>query len=130
MTRGNLTAPNVARAFVEGMLLNVAAGVDALCREGVDVERVLLIGGATRSSAVREIAATFIGLPLVVPSPGEYVARGAARQAAWVLSGEETVPQWPAAEHVVGAEPVRDPSVEEVKGRYAELLATVHGVRQ
>ena len=31
---------------------------------------------------------------------------------------------------VVRAEPVVDPLVEEIKGRYAELLATVHGVRQ
>ncbi|WP_134773027.1 xylulokinase [Ornithinimicrobium flavum] len=130
MTRDNLTPANVARAFVEGMLLNVAAGVDALRREGVDVDRVLLIGGATGSAAVREIAATFIGVPLVVPRPGEYVARGAALQAAWVLSGEETCPQWAAVDTVVGAEPVLDPSVEEIKGRYAELLATVHGVRQ
>jgi hypothetical protein len=29
----------------------------------------------------------------VVPSPGEYVADGAARQAAWVLTGER--PTWP-----------------------------------
>ena len=130
MTRDNLTPANVARAFVEGMLLNVAAGVDALRREGVDVQRVLLIGGATGSAAVREIAATFIGVPLVVPAPGEYVARGAARQAAWVLSGQDTCPEWAAVELVVGAEPVVDPLVEEVKGRYAELLATVHGVRQ
>ncbi|MFB9733262.1 xylulokinase [Ornithinimicrobium kibberense] len=130
MTRDNLTPANVARAFVEGMLLNVAAGVDALRREGVDVRRVLLIGGATGSAAVREIAATFIGVPLVVPAPGEYVARGAARQAAWVLSGEDACPAWAAVEHVVSAEPVVDPVVEEIKGRYAELLSTVHGVRQ
>lgn len=129
MTRTNLTPENMARAFVEGMLLNVAAGVDALRREGVDVRRVLLIGGATGSAAVREIAATFIGVPLVVPSPGEYVARGAARQAAWVLSGSPECPEWP-MEHVVGADPVHDPSVEEIKGRYAELLAALHGVRQ
>lgn len=129
MTRTNLTPANMARAFVEGMLLNVAAGVDALRREGVDVQRVLLIGGATGSAAVREIASTFIGVPLVVPSPGEYVALGAARQAAWVLSGEETPPEWP-VEHVTAADPVSDPLVEEIKGRYAELLATLHGVRQ
>lgn len=129
MTRSNLTPANVARAFVEGMLLNVAAGVDALRREGVNVQRVLLIGGATGSAAVREIAADFIGVPLVVPSPGEYVARGAARQAAWVLSGEDACPEWP-VELVGGAEPVADPSVEHIKERYVELLATLHSVQQ
>ena len=29
-----------------------------------------------------------LGCPVVVPEPGEYVADGAARQAAWVLSGD------------------------------------------
>ena len=34
-----------------------------------------------------EIAPTVFGLPVIVPAPGEYVAMGAARQAAWCLSG-------------------------------------------
>jgi xylulokinase len=29
-----------------------------------------------------------------VPDPGEYVARGAARQAAWVLAGTPEPPPW------------------------------------
>jgi xylulokinase len=29
-----------------------------------------------------------------VPTPGEYVAIGAARQAAWVLSRADSPPQW------------------------------------
>jgi len=34
-----------------------------------------------------------LGRPVVVPEGGEYVARGAAVQAAWVLTG--AFPQWP-----------------------------------
>ena len=37
------------------------------------------------------------GAPIVVPPPGEYVADGAARQAAWVLSGADEAPAWPGA---------------------------------
>ena len=38
------------------------------------------------------------GLDVACPPPGEYVAAGAARQAAWVLSGAAAPPDWPAAE--------------------------------
>ena len=36
---------------------------------------------------------------MVVPPPGEYVADGAARQAAWALSGLPEPPQWSAARY-------------------------------
>lgn len=125
MTRANLTPDNVARAIVEGMLLNVAAGVDSLRREGVSVERVHLIGGAVNSRAVREIAAGFVGVPVMVPAPAEYVALGAARQAAWALRGSD-LPEWPVA-FQAEADPVVDPAVVDAKGRYGDLLARVHG---
>jgi xylulokinase len=35
---------------------------------------------------------------VVVPPAGEYVADGAARQAAWVLAGGDMPPAWPPAE--------------------------------
>ena len=47
----------------------------------------MLIGGAARSPAVRSIAPAVFGVPVTVPEPAEYVALGAARQAAWALSG-------------------------------------------
>lgn len=46
------------------------------------------------------------------------------------VSIEPSVPCRAAVDHVVRAEPVIDPSVEEITGRYAGLLATVQGVRQ
>ena len=54
-------------------------------------ERMLLIGGAAQNPAVRAIAAQVFDVPVVVPEPGEYVADGAARQAAWVLTGAAPV---------------------------------------
>ena len=47
-----------------------------------------MVGGGAASEAVRRIAPAVLGLPVVVPEPGEYVADGACRQAAWALSGE------------------------------------------
>ncbi|HEX4728142.1 MAG TPA: FGGY-family carbohydrate kinase, partial [Jatrophihabitans sp.] len=94
LTLANATAANLARAAIEGMLCGQAAGLDALAGQGVLVEAVQLIGGAARSEAVRRIAPAVLGVPVLVPSPGEYVADGAARQAAWVLAGSAEPPPW------------------------------------
>lgn len=80
------TREHLARAYVEGMLCGLADGLDALRAQGVPVERVLLIGGAAQSPAVQRIAPQVLGVPISVPEPGEYVADGAARQAATVLA--------------------------------------------
>lgn len=85
MTLASTTRENLARAAVEGMLSGLGAGLDALRELGVPLQRALLIGGAAQSPAVREIAPAVLGLPVEVPEPGEYVAIGAARQAASVL---------------------------------------------
>jgi len=86
MTLASTTRENLARAAVEGMLSGLAAGLEALRGLGVPLERALLIGGGAQSEAVRQVAPLVLGLPVEVPEPGEYVALGAARQAAEVLS--------------------------------------------
>jgi len=91
------TPANLARAAVEGMLCGLADGLDALRSQGVTVDRVLLIGGGARSRAVQAIAPSLLDAPVLVPAAGEYVADGAARQAAWVLSGAPEPPDWSAA---------------------------------
>ena len=93
MTLASTTRPNLARAAIEGLLCGLAAGLDALRGQGVDARRILLVGGAAQNPAVSAIAAQVFDVPVVVPTPGEYVALGAAAQAAWVLAGER--PQWP-----------------------------------
>lgn len=98
LTRNNLTPAHLARAAVEGLLCGLADGIDALLAQGVAVRRVLLIGGAARSEALRRLAPAVLGLPVDVPAPSEYVADGAARQAAWVLAGTPKPPEWAAGE--------------------------------
>ncbi|GAA3199098.1 hypothetical protein GCM10010532_018320 [Dactylosporangium siamense] len=116
LSRANASAANLARAAVEGMLGGLADALDALRAQGVPVERVLLIGGAARSRAVRAIAPALFGAPVSVPRPVEYVALGAARQAAWALSGGAEPPQWP-----VAAEEVTAVSTPQVHERYADV---------
>ncbi len=119
MTRANMTPQTMARAAVEGMLCGLADAVDALGRR--DGGRVLLIGGAAASPAVRSVAATLFGGTVHVPSPGEYVALGAARQAAWAHSGADAPPAWETGDaHAVHADPA--PVVREA---YAAARAAV-----
>ncbi|MFD0363369.1 xylulokinase [Nocardia sp. GCM10030253] len=86
----------IARAAFEGMLCNMAEALDHLRTCGIPIRRILLIGGAARSTLVAEIAAQIFGVAVTVPEPNEYVALGAARQAAWALTGATQVPHWPA----------------------------------
>ena len=86
MTLASTTRENLARAAVEGMLRGLGAGLDALRGAGVPLDRALLIGGAAQSEAVQRIAPEVFGVPVEVPAPGEYVALGAARQAAAALA--------------------------------------------
>lgn len=116
LTLANSTQANLARAAVEGMLCGLADGLDALVRAGVPVDRVLLVGGGARAEAVRRIAPTVLGRTVVVPPPGEYVADGAARQAAWVLDGSEAPPDWGVGE----AETYEGDAVPAVRERYAD----------
>jgi xylulokinase len=117
LTLAGSTPAHLARAAVEGLLCGLADALDALVAAGVPVRRALLVGGAARSDAVARTAPAVFGRPVLRPMPGEYVADGAARQAAWVLSGAQAPPDWAAADtEAFEAEPT--PSVRE---RYAQV---------
>ncbi len=110
MTLASTTREGLARAAIEGMLCGLADGLDAVRGVGVEARRILLIGGAAQNPAVAAIAAQVFDVPVVVPRPAEYVALGAAVQAAWVLEGSR--PEWPVE---VAAEPAPDtrPGIRE-----------------
>jgi xylulokinase len=117
LTGANARPENLARAAVEGMLCGLADGLDAIRAAGIGIRRVLLIGGGARSEAVRQIAPAVFGVPVEVPEAAEYVADGAARQAAWLLAGGEAPPDWRlATTRRYEAEP--EPGVRE---RYAAV---------
>jgi xylulokinase len=81
---------------------------------------VFLVGGGARSEAVRRIAPAVLGVPVLVPPAGEYVADGAARQAAWTLTGESAPPAW---SHAVAADVANraDPGIgAALRARYRE----------
>ncbi len=112
MTHPATTRENLARAAVNGVLCGLADGRDAVAGTGVDIARVLLIGGGARNEALQTAAAQIFGMSIEVPEPGEYVAVGAAVQAAWTLTGER--PSWP-----VPAREITAAAVPRIRADYA-----------
>ena len=109
LTTRNATPANLARAAIEAVLATLAEAADLIAAQGASRERVLLIGGGARSEAARRLAPGILGVPVLVPAPEEYVALGAARQAAWALAGTPEPPPWPrhlAEEYTGPAQPV------------------------
>ena len=94
MNIANSNPADIARAMIEGMLSGLADAVAALEDLGVDIKRVLIIGGAAKNPAVGQVASALFGRPVLIPPAGEYVADGAAKQAAWALLGGATAPVW------------------------------------
>jgi xylulokinase len=117
----NMEPENLARAAVEGVLCGLADGLDALRAQGIPVRRVLLVGGGSRSAAVQALAPLVLDAPVQVPEPAEYVAIGAARQAAWALAGTPEPPPWPLALTTARGPDDRDTAGAEVRARYAEV---------
>jgi xylulokinase len=95
LSLSNSNPENIARAMIEGMLCGLVDAVSQLEAQGVEVRRILLIGGAAKNPAVAPIASSLFGKAIYLPQDGEYVADGAAKQIAWALQG--TNPQWSAA---------------------------------
>ncbi len=124
LTSTNTTPENLARAAVEAVLCSLADAIDNLADCGISTRRVILIGGAARSPAIRSIAPAIFAVPVTVPEPAEYVALGAARQAAWALSGLALPPDWPPAGP--GAEYTAGPA-PQVRERYAALRDATAG---
>ena len=94
ITNENLKRENLARAAIEGVVAGMVYAANSLNREGFLPMRILLIGGAAKSPAVQEITAEMFASVIHLPDAGEYVADGAARQAAWALSGKNEIPKW------------------------------------
>jgi xylulokinase len=112
------TRADLARAAFEALLCALADAVDELVRHtGQAPRRLLMIGGATASPALRALAPMILGRPVTFLPAGEYVALGAARQAAWALSGAADPPEWP----MPGGETVEAAPTAGVRERYAEL---------
>jgi xylulokinase len=111
----NSTRENIARAMLEGMICGLTDAVQSLLHHDVEMKRILLIGGAAKNPAVAQIASAILGREILLPPTREYVADGAALQAAWVLLGEK--PEW----NLGAARQIQTEPAPEVLERYRRL---------
>ncbi|MBE9404725.1 xylulokinase [Brachybacterium sp. Marseille-Q2903] len=118
------TREDVARAYVEGLLCSLADGIAALEDvTGTAAARIVLIGGGARSRAVQELAPAVFGREVEIAPSGEYVALGAARQAAWALAGTDEPPHW----EITGSRTVGAEATPQVLAAYRELKERTEG---
>jgi xylulokinase len=128
LTRATAHPATMARAAVEGLLCGLADAVDALRAQGLPVHRILLLGGAARSRAVQALAPALLGAEVTLPEPAEYVALGAARQAAWALSGLDAPPSWTVPTGKPESPVMTDAEAAEVRALYAHVLTNTRPV--
>jgi xylulokinase len=127
--RSDVTREQLARAAVEGVVANLLAGADRLARwePAVTEGRVILVGGGAKSPAYRRVVADLLGRPVVVPDEDELVARGAALQAAAVLTGTDLTEVADAWNVRTGVEVEPDPTVDGAAVRAAyDMTANRH----
>jgi xylulokinase len=126
ITHSNFTPSNIARASIEGVIAGIAYAGFGLEKLGVARKRILLIGGAAKNPAVRKIATEIFGQDIFVPPAGEYVADGAARQAAWALSGEKDLPIWSNSDfEKILMDTSKSAAAEQVRKRYFEAIQSL-----
>ena len=128
LTRATMQPATMARAAVEGLLCGLADAVDALRAQGLPVHRVLLLGGGARSRAVQALAPALLGAEVILPEPGEYVALGAARQAAWALTGTDTPPTWQVPVGKPEPSTMTEAEAAKVRSLYSHVLTNTQPV--
>lgn len=121
LSRKSMTPADIARATVLGLGCAITSAHDAIDRLSAESGRILLVGGGARSASVRQVVADLLGRPVQWPTHREHAAYGAARQAAWALTGAP--PDWPALP-VATTHPSTDCAwVRDVRERYDAAVA-------
>ena len=92
LSRDDMTPATMARAALRGLGCAIANAADALSDIYGPPDRVIIVGGGARSGSLRRVLADLIGRPVEWPEHREHAAFGAARQAAWTLTG--ALPEW------------------------------------
>lgn len=94
LTATNFTRANLARAAYEGLACLMRGALEALRVGGITIDNAMLIGGGAQSRVLVQILADVLEIPLALPEPGEYVAKGAAYQAARVAGLDCPADAW------------------------------------
>lgn len=123
--RSDVSREQLARAAVEGVCCSLLDALDAV-RAVAPVDRVVLVGGGSRSAAYRQVFAGLCDLPVGVADAEEAVATGACVQAAAAASGRSHA-EISAAWGLGSSSPVEaEAAAEGVREAYAAARAAAH----
>ncbi|NAZ36150.1 xylulokinase [Rubellimicrobium sp. CFH 75288] len=119
----------LTRAVLEGVTFAVRDCFDALRGTGTRFDRLIAVGGGSRSDYWLRAIATAIGMPVEVPEAGDFGgAFGAARLGIMAATGagaEIATP--PRIERVVEPDPALSPAFAEAQARFRDAYRALRG---
>jgi xylulokinase len=132
----NFTPEHLIRAAIEGVSFGILNGLDMI-QHGAPVDRMLVIGGGSRSAAWRQLLADASGATVEVPLEEEAGCLGAAIQAMYLLAHTSGRPESFAAiaARCVKVDPARSahPNADlrgkyhAAREQYEAVLTSLHG---
>ena len=109
---------NLARASVNGVICGLLDGLDALSAADAQTDgRLLIVGGGAQSMAYVQTLADLSGRAVTVASGDEFVAIGAARQAASAVAGGWV--DWPVPSSAIVDPALAESERADVRGAFA-----------
>jgi xylulokinase len=127
--RSDVTREQLARAAVEGVACGLLDALDSLRRQVSVDGRVLLVGGGSRSLALRQVIADLCDLPVEIVDADEAAAAGACVQAAMVAGGgssAEIAERWGLGQGSPVSTSDRSADSGAVRAAYADLRSERH----
>ncbi|MCE0487376.1 FGGY-family carbohydrate kinase [Ornithinimicrobium sediminis] len=114
------TRGDVYRAALEATAFGVRHNVEAFRDEGVQVRRVVAVGGGVQHPLWPQVVSDVTGLEQVIPTVTVGASYGMARLAATAL-GEAHVDDWNPPQRTTGPDPARQRRYDELYRHYRAL---------
>ncbi|WDZ83776.1 FGGY-family carbohydrate kinase [Micromonospora cathayae] len=121
------TPGDLYRAVLEATALGVRHNVDVLRAAGVEIRRVVAVGGGTRGGLWTQIVSDVTGLAQVVPTVTIGASYGAAYLAAYALTGA-SITRWNPPSTVVEPDPLVRADHDELYRLYRDLYPATRPV--
>ena len=118
---------SLTRAVLEGVTYAFRDSFDALTGTGTRIERLIAVGGGSRSDYWVGAIATALGLPVEIPVAGDFGgAFGAARLGMMAATGQgAALALPPAIERTIAPDPALAPAFAEAHTRYRAAYGAI-----
>ena len=119
------------RAVLEGVTFAIRDCRDALAATGTQLERLIAVGGGSRSDYWLAAIATALNLPVSLPAAGDFGgAFGAARLALMAATGQGAeICTLPPIDRVIDPVPALADAFDAVHARYRAAQAAIRGLK-